>query len=72
MFLCVSTDLSTRATNNPKLKKFNFFCLFFNEGFPYLAEHFNVLWKENWTLEAERVLKAFEKDVIKKVVISIT
>ena len=34
----------------------------------YLAEHFNVLWKENWTLEAERVLKAFEKDVIKKVV----
>ena len=33
----------------------------------YLAEHFNVLWKENWTLEAGRVLKAFEKDVINKV-----
>ena len=35
----------------------------------YLAEHFNVLWKANWTREAERVLKAFEKDVIMKVVI---
>ena len=34
----------------------------------YLAEHFNVLWKENWTLEAGRVLKAFEKDVINKVI----
>ena len=33
----------------------------------FIAEHFNVLWKENWTREAEKVLKTFEKDVILKV-----
>ena len=27
----------------------------------------NVLWKANWTAEAEKVLKAFEMDVIMKV-----
>ena len=32
-----------------------------------IAEHFNVLWKANWTREAEKVLKTFEKDVIMKV-----
>ena len=33
----------------------------------FLSEHFNVLWKANWTREAEKVLKTFEKDVIRKV-----
>ena len=32
-------------------------------------KYFNVLWKGNWTREAEKVLKAFEKDVIMKVMI---
>ena len=33
----------------------------------FITERFNVLWKANWTHEAEAVLKAFEKDVIRKV-----
>ena len=32
-----------------------------------ITEHFNVLWKANWTRDAEKILKAFEKDVIMKV-----
>jgi hypothetical protein len=31
------------------------------------AEQFNILWKPNWTREAEKVLKIFERDVILKV-----
>ena len=32
-----------------------------------ITERFNVLWKANWTRDAEKILKAFEKDVILKV-----
>ena len=31
------------------------------------SEQFNILWKPNWTREAEKVLKVFERDVILKV-----
>ena len=30
------------------------------------TEHFNVLWRENWTREAAKVLRKFEQDVIRK------
>ena len=29
-----------------------------------------MLWKANWTRDAEKILKAFEKDVILKVTLS--
>ena len=32
----------------------------------YFLEHFNVLWRENWTVAAGKVLKVFEMDVIRK------
>ena len=35
--------------------------------FVYLTpEHFNVLYRENWTREAEKVLRRFEQNVIRK------
>ena len=30
------------------------------------VEHFNVLYRENWTREAGKVLKRFEQNVIRK------
>ena len=41
----------------------NFFFIYFFS----ILEHFNILWKANWTREAEKVLKIFERDVIMKV-----
>ena len=32
----------------------------------YIVEHFNVLYRNNWTEAASKVLKKFEQDVIKK------
>ena len=31
-----------------------------------ILEHFNVLYHENWTMEASKVLRKFEMDVIRK------
>ena len=30
------------------------------------AEKYNVLWRENWTIDAGKVLKRFEQEVIRK------
>ena len=37
-------------------------CIFW----PSFAEKFNVLWRENWTRAAGKVLRKFEVDVIEK------
>ena len=33
----------------------------------YLSEKFNVLWRDNWTIAAGKVLNDFENQVIKKI-----
>ena len=63
----------------PFIKKLGMLQFYFNQGgvlfilnslkivYFEFSEQFNILWKPNWTREAEKVLKVFERDVILKV-----